>query len=64
VLSAQSLQTHQRVIAMSILNRSQTRMGGEKDAEEKNVSGESKTKNRLQKENMYPFLSASQYCEK
>jgi len=39
-------------------------MGGEKDAERKNESGESKNKNRMQKENMYLFLSASQYCEK
>ena len=39
-------------------------MGGDKDAEGKNESGEGKNKNRMQKENMYPFLSASAILRK
>lgn len=38
-----------------IFSRSQTRMGGEKDAEGKNESGEGKNKNGEQKENLYPL---------
>jgi hypothetical protein len=39
-------------------------MGGEKDDEGKNKSGKGKNKNRMQKENMYTFLSASAILQK
>jgi hypothetical protein len=35
-------------MSYEIFNRSQTRMGGEKDAEGKNESGKGKNKNRMQ----------------